>query len=432
MQPKIFVTVTVYVVSVTGLTVIDTTYTVTVTNIFGCTDTDDVIVTIYPNPTAYAGEDTSVCQGNSIDLTATGGTFYIWSTTEATATITVTPTITTTYTVTVTDNNGCTASDDVVVFILPAPPADAGTDVDVCEGNSTDLTASGGTSYLWSTTEITATITVSPAITTTYTVTVTDNNGCTASDDVVVNVIPWADATILPPGPLCENNPSVNLIAVNPGGVWSGPGITDASAGTFDPSVAGQGTHTIIYIIPGMCGDSDTTDIIVHPVPNILTDKTDETCAGANNGSVDLTITGTVPFVFNWDNGETTEDISNLEPNTYIVIVTDSNGCSATENIDILHSEILCPDLYVPNIFSPNHDNHNDELFVRGTGIKSLTFIIYDRWGEKIFETTNKDNGWDGTYKGKPLDNAVFIYYLKAEMINNETVERKGTVTLAK
>ena len=399
----------------------------------GCDSIYKLDLTVNPNPVADAGPDTSVCGGTYINLTATGGTFYLWSTTEVTATITVSPATTTTYTVTVTDNNNCTDIDSVVVTVLPAPPADAGSDVDICYGDSTNLTGSGGVSYIWSTIEITATITVSPAITTTYTLTVTGSNGCTASDNVVVNVVPLSDATILQAGPFCLNNVPVNLTAADIGGVWSGTGITDGINGTFNPFVAGQGVHTIIYTISGMCGDSDTIDILVYPVPNISLEATDESCEGANDGSIDLTVNGgTLPYIFNWNNGETTEDISDLIPDTYIIIVTDSNGCSVSDSIGILGSLILCyePTLYIPNIFSPNNDGQNDVLYVRGKGIKSLIFIIYDRWGEKVFETSDQSDGWDGRYKGKKLNTAVFTYYIDAVMLNNEIIKKKGSITL--
>jgi len=144
------------------------------------------------------------------------------------------------------------------------------------------------------------------------------------------------------------NDVPVNLTAVDIGGVWSGAGITDVVNGTFNPSVAAQGIHTIIYTISGMCGDSDTIDILVNTVPNISLEATDESCSGANDGSIDLTVNGgTLPYLFNWNNGETTEDIFDLVPAPYIIIVTDSNGCSVTDNIDILGSSILC---YEPNI----------------------------------------------------------------------------------
>jgi gliding motility-associated-like protein len=398
-----------------------------------CDSIYELNLTVNPNPVADAGQDTSVCGGTYINLTATGGTFYLWSTTEVTATITVSPATTTTYTVTVTDNNNCTDIDSVVVTVFPAPPADAGSDVDICNGDSTDLTASGGVSYLWSTTEITATITVNPSITTTYIVTVTGNNGCTASDNVVVNVMPLSDATISQAGPFCLNDAPVNLTAANMGGTWSGTGITDGINGTFNPSVAAQGIHTIIYTISGMCGDSDTIDILVNTVPNISLEATDESCSGANDGSIDLTVNGgTLPYLFNWNNGETTEDIFDLVPAPYIIIVTDSNGCSVTDNIDILGSSILCyePNIYIPNIFSPNGDKQNDVLYVRGKGIKEFVFVIYDRWGEEIFKTKDQDKGWDGTYKGKKLNTSVFTYYIYAVMINDEIIKKKGAITL--
>jgi gliding motility-associated-like protein len=245
--------------------------------------------------------------------------------------------------------------------------------------------------------------------------------------------MPLSDATISQAGPFCLNDAPVNLTAANMGGTWSGTGITDGINGTFNPSVAAQGIHTIIYTISGMCGDSDTIDILVNTVPNISLEATDESCSGANDGSIDLTVNGgTLPYLFNWNNGETTEDIFDLVPAPYIIIVTDSNGCSVTDNIDILGSSILCyePNIYIPNIFSPNGDKQNDVLYVRGKGIKEFVFVIYDRWGEEIFKTKDQDKGWDGTYKGKKLNTSVFTYYIYAVMINDEIIKKKGAITL--
>jgi gliding motility-associated-like protein len=89
-------------------------------------------------------------------------------------------------------------------------------------------------------------------------------------------------------------------------------------------------------------------------------------------------------------------------------------------------------EVFIPNIFSPNNDGNNDVLFVRSEGIKELEFVIYDRWGEKIFETTDPTQGWDGTYKGKELSTAVFSYYVKATSYGGEAMEKKGNVTLVR
>ncbi|MCP4082770.1 MAG: hypothetical protein GY743_21285, partial [Planctomycetaceae bacterium] len=172
-----------------------TTYIVTVTDANGCTASDDVIVTVNPLPVADAGPDVAVCLGDCTLLTASGGVSYFWSNQETTASIDVCPNTATTYTVTVTDANGCTDSDDVTVSINPNPTAEAGKDVAICNGDCTLLTAIGGQTYLWSNNETTASIDVCPNTTATYTVTVTDANGCTDSDDVIVTVnpVPQAD-----------------------------------------------------------------------------------------------------------------------------------------------------------------------------------------------------------------------------------------------
>ena len=78
----------------------------------------------------------------------------------------------------------------------------------------------------------------------------------------------------------------------------------------------------------------------------------------------------------------------------------------------LVSKQIISP-LFIPNAFSPNNDNENDVLFVRGTLIKDMTFRIYDRWGEMVYSSTEADFCWDGKYKGSTLDPAVFVYYLK-------------------
>jgi hypothetical protein len=148
----------------------------------GCTDGfDDSYSSL---PSADAGPDQFFVLAIML-LTATGGTSFQWSTSESTPSITVTPNNTTTYGLTVSDATGCTAVDFVTVAVNPLPTANAGPNVFVLTGGIATLTASGGGTYLWSTGETTSSISVSPAVTTTYSVTVT-LNGCTSIDDVTV------------------------------------------------------------------------------------------------------------------------------------------------------------------------------------------------------------------------------------------------------
>ncbi len=120
------------------------------------------------------------------------------------------------------------------------------------------------------------------------------------------------------------------------------------------------------------------------------------------------------------------------ETTTYLVKIIDKYGCSNTDTITIFVNDLICnePYIYVPNAFTPNNDGKNDILYVYGNIIDDLYFAIYDRWGELIFVTTDINKGWDGTYKGKPEDPAVFVYYLRATCINKQTFIKKGNITL--
>ncbi len=260
---------------------------------------------------------------------------------------------------------------------------------------------------------------------------------CPDTGSVTVLVNDAYDATITSTGPYCVNAPAVTLTAADGGGTWSGTGITNATSGSFNPTLAGVGTHSIIYVISGACGDADTVSLSVLPSPAATVSGTHETCTGAGDGTAQVTgIGGTSPYTYLWVNGAVTSSLSGLNPGTYSVILTDANGCFVNDTVVIQGSfepcEVIIPVIYVPNIFSPNGDGDNDVLYVRGQGITELDLRIFNRWGEMVFETTDLNVGWDGTYKGKPLDNAVFVYDLKATFINGESVSRSGNVTIAK
>ena len=114
---------------------------------------------------------------------------------------------------------------------------------------------------------------------------------------------------------------------------------------------------------------------------------------------------------------------------TYLLTVTDlSTGCIGTDTITIRVSHEF--NIFVPSAFSPNTDDTNDDLFVRGTGIKSLKFEIYDRWGQKIFTTTDMKIGWDGTLHDKPVMQGVYVYYLEYEKYDGTFEQMKGNVSL--
>ncbi|MDD4213542.1 MAG: PKD domain-containing protein [Bacteroidales bacterium] len=167
-----------------------TTYTVTVTSAEGCTNTASFTITVNSLPTAAINSsDSTICAGDSVTLTASGGVTYLWNTADTTAAIIVVPNTTTTYTVTVTSTEECidSANKTVTVNILPTAaitPASSS----ICTGDSVTLTASGGVTYLWNTADTATVITVVPDSTTTYKVTVLSAEGCEDSDTATITI----------------------------------------------------------------------------------------------------------------------------------------------------------------------------------------------------------------------------------------------------
>ena len=127
-------------------------------------------------------------------------------------------------------------------------------------------------------------------------------------------------------------------------------------------------------------------------------------------------------------------DLSELNSGSYWVTVTDNNNCVKSDTIYIGDDLLNCSgDLWIPNIFSPNNDLLNDVLYVRGAATTSnFIFLIFNRWGEKVFESSNPNTGWDGTFNGKEMNDGVFAYMVNATLMDGSEVSIKGTVTLVK
>lgn len=128
--------------------------------------------------------------------------------------------------------------------------------------------------------------------------------------------------------------------------------------------------------------------------------------------------------------------VSPTETTTYVVTVTDNNGCIATDDIAVKVKNVR--NVYFANVFSPNRDGNNDFFqAVTGPGVDLiLSFSIFDRWGNKVFEKLNYmpdpagSDGWDGTFQGRPLDPSVFVYHAKALFIDGKVIDYSGSVTL--
>ncbi|RMG94589.1 MAG: hypothetical protein D6706_13560, partial [Chloroflexi bacterium] len=174
-----------------------------------------------------------------------------------------------------------------------------------------------------------------------YTVIYATSGQCADTQQFAIRIIPGYDATITPAGPFCVNEPAINLTAADPGGVWQGNGITDANNGTFDPSAAGQGSHTIIYTISGVCGDSDTITIdVFNSVDASFTYPATEFCLNDTNPVAQ--IAGTPGGVFTMDNNGVIDnatgeiDLPASGAGVFTVTYAVGNGsCADTQSLQI-------------------------------------------------------------------------------------------------
>ena len=306
-----------------------TIYTVTAYSISGNnTDEDSVEVTVNEIPAANAGDDISICFGNGTTLTASGGTTYLWSTGQTTETIAVNPNNTTIYTVEVFENN-CSSVDQIQVTVNELPETNAGNNVSIFEGDFITLTASGADSYVWSTSETSASISVSPNSTTIYTVTGTNSNGCEFSDSVIVSVeTEFIDANAGTNVAIC-NGESISLIASGGASyLWS----TGQTTATIVVSPLATTTYTVtVFSSNGTQSDDDSVTVIVNEIPIANAGNNVTACFG---NVTTLTASGGTTYL--WSTGETTQVIM-VSPNittTYTVEVF-ANNCSSTDDITI-------------------------------------------------------------------------------------------------
>lgn len=325
-----------------------TTYTVAVADNNGCQDTGTVNVVVHNLPIVNTTPDVSICIGSNTSLSAYGGVTYQWAPSSGLSctncqTTSASPLTTTTYTVTATDANGCQNTATVTVTVLPLPTVTKSPDVAICEGDSTQLNAAGGVSYLWiPSTGLSCNTCPNPIafpmVSTTYIVRVTDGNGCVNYDSVKVTVNSLASGNIISDTSLCIGS-SIQLYAT--GFVtytWS-PGASLSC--TNCPSPTATPSSTTVYTLQvadnNGCTDVDSVEVIVHPLPTVVTSQDDTICIGS---STILTASGGVSYSWAPSTGLSCTSCPNpvASPNsttTYTVTVTDGNTCVNTGNVTV-------------------------------------------------------------------------------------------------
>ncbi len=264
-----------------------------------------------------------------------------------------------------------------------------------------------------------------------HTITYTIGGACGAIDTETIEVSAIDNPLITEIGPFCLSNDTIVLTANIPGGIWSGNGITDSLTGEFGIGVAGIGSHEIVYTTTGLCADSDTLIIEIYSQTIASISPISDTIDYGS--SINLIATGGGTYSWSPDDDLSCSDCNNpnaspIESTTYCVVV-DNNNCLDTACTTIF-VEYNCGEVFVPNAFSPNGDASNNLECVYGNCLKSIDLRIYDRWGELVYQTTDLNGCWDGTYKGKLLSSQVFVYLLDATLVTGEIVNKKGNISL--
>lgn len=475
---------------------INARYQVVGTNNEGCKDTAVAYVNVYTSPTIVAENDT-ICVGEVATLSAKGGVSYLWNNLSTGENYSTSPTSTDTITLEGTDINGCSSTiiANVVVFSLPDISIIGNA---ICQGESVQLKATGATTYSWTNSHSYDTMTVTTSINTVYTVTGTDDNGCSIEGSYEVNVINYPIVLISSPKSTICSGESLRITASGANNYeWLDNGNTNPYQ-SISPETS---TSYTVIGFNSQCTDTASLYIEVNPFPNI-TAYGAEVCPGE---SAILHAEGAETY--EWDGIGFGSDflIAPEYTSDYTVYATDSNGCQGSASTTIIVKEIpnidvwlsvnekillgesvtvtpitnannisledlpigtilysgapdpiyLVPDsstsyvlegtleqclnqdefdvevvelIKVPSMITPNGDDLNDYWIIDHIeDFPEAEVTLYNRWGNIVLRTTNYAQEFEGKFNGEDLPTAVYYYIIK---LNYRDYIYKGSLTI--
>lgn len=431
------------------------TYTCVASGVCGYKQTLTHTATVNPLPivSVNSGNASSICLGDSVNLTAAGASGYVWNNSSTTATINVNPSSDSVYSVIGTDANGCkdTATTNVTVNPLPTVTSSSNVIGPSCDGNTFYLIASGGTSYSWvgpnsytSNQQNDALLNATTAMSGTYTVTVTDANGCVDTGTASITVNQTPQAVTVSDFSTCSGEP-ILLTATGFGTInWYSDAalnnLVQANSSTFSPTVA-TNTVTTYYVTATSNGCESALatatvsnyNVVANGVASVSTGFTPIEVVFTNL-STGVDSLDTFFWNFGDENTATTYHATHTfteggDYNVILVVTEPVSGCYDTAYINVVFED--GSELIIPNIFTPNGDGQNDVFTVIGTSIKNLHADIYDRWGIKMYEMNGPQSGWDGkTGSGTAASEGTYYYILKAEAYDNKSYEYHGSFQL--
>lgn len=392
-------------------------YEVKVTRL-GCSVSDDIRVNYKPLPVVQLGRDTSICVNSQLMVNATHASIatYLWQDGVTTATRAITQPGQ--YWLKGTGFNGCVKYDTLALGSIPLPSFQLGKDTALCNGQALQLSGAvaGAASYSWNTGSTQSQLTVNAPGD--YWLKVIQQ-GCSKSDTIAVSykplpIIELGNDTMLCPGA------TLMLDASFPGATYQ---WQDQSAQPqFLVNKAGE---YVVTTILNNCSFNEAIKVTYGAIPFINLGRDSTICAGQ--------VLVLSPRVNNaqllWPDGSNTPQFVVKEPGTYAVTAT--NLCGVDHHEIVVHKGYC--QLAMPNAFTPNGDHNNDVFKVNNpTSIKDFYMVVYNRWGQKVFETTNATTGWDGRFKNIDQPPGNYIWVIQLTDIEGRKVAEKGVVQLIK
>ncbi|MBL7952721.1 MAG: gliding motility-associated C-terminal domain-containing protein [Flavobacteriales bacterium] len=412
---------------------------------------------------SYDLPDTSLCVGSSAQIgllpIAAPNITYQWAPPQGLSSTQVpnpiaSPASSITYTLTI-SNGVCSTTAEQVVVVNSAV-IDAGPGQALCGPNATAQVVATGfgaiTDFQWSTSlAFTDMLNAAPQDSTASVQLITDawlfvrqtDNACIAIDSVFIEVSNGGIA-LDPVEAICTGDTGIiHVSGADPGSTfyWYPEEFITSGQGTFRifTRAPTSMTYTVEVTSPSGCTWSGSAQQVVSPLTAASIQASANPPLLISGGTAQLQAFPN-GLSYSWTPQQPLNDpnidspIATISATTLFTVRVSDGICAKDASVLVEVRELLCegPDIFVPNTFTPNGDGQNDVLYVRGRNVSTLEFLVFDRWGEKVFETTNINHGWDGTYKGEPVDPAVFVYHLTADCVDGQRYFTKGNVTVVR
>lgn len=403
-------------------------YFVTAKDYCGNNLSDTVMISQGPSYSFSAGNDTVLCTGDTLLLRATPGFVnYQWSSSynlinANNQTISVFPDRGTNFAVQAEKPAGCFVYDTVYVAVITSPQIHLGNDTAFCKGGSLTLDAGRGfDSYVWSTGAATQSITAAQAGT--YSVKAKDGF-CYSYDTLVVSAVYPLPTVHLSDTVICVNSSLV---------LQAGPGFQSYQwqdhSSLPQYTITSPGKYWVTVKDGEGCFATDTSTVSgFAALPDHFLPMDTAKC-----GYDTLLLQPAFSFKrYVWSDGSAHENLKVISAGSYWLQVTDGNGCT-NRNYIMVDTKECKNEIYFPSAFTPNGDGHNDlfEPKVLGT-IEQFHLLVYNRWGQKVYETRDWQKGWDGYRNGVVQDSETFVWIASYKLQNKAATTAKGTVTLIK